>query len=91
MPARHHKLTASLGEAVLADEEEQIERDLNALRSESAAALNAALADEAQRSVAAEKLGGAALLEDAAEMMLMLAQAQTVTESRGACRNRSRS
>lgn len=42
--------------------------------------LNAALANEEQRSVAAEKLGGAAVVEDAAEMTLMLAQAQTVAE-----------
>jgi len=80
MPARHHKLNASLSEAVLGDNEDQIERDLRQFWSEASAALKAALADEQQRMVAAQKLGGAAIAADAAEMARMLADAQTVTE-----------
>jgi hypothetical protein len=80
MPARHHKLTASLGEAIIADNEEQIGRNLNALWSEAAIVLKAALADPQQRSVAEQKLGSAAVVEDAAEMAMMLTQAPTVAE-----------
>jgi hypothetical protein len=80
MPARHRKLTSSLGEAIVADHEEQIERDLAALWSEAAATMKTALADEARKSVAAHALGGALVVEDAAEMALMLAQAQIVAE-----------
>jgi hypothetical protein len=80
MPARHRKLTSSLGEAIVADNEEQIERDLAVLWSETSAVMKAALADEARKSVAAYALGDRAVVEDAAEMALMLAQAQTVAE-----------
>ena len=82
MPARHNKLTTSLGEAIVAANDEQIERDLAALWSEASAALKAALADESRKAVAAETLGGPAVAEDAAEMALLLAQAQTVIEIR---------
>ena len=77
-----HKLTTSLGEAIVADNDEQVERDLASLWSEASAALKAALADESRKAVAAETLGGAAVAEDAAEMALLLAQAQTVIEIR---------
>ncbi len=80
MPARHHKLTASLSEAVLADNEDQIERDLAQFWSEAAAALKTALSDEQQREVAAQKLGGEAIVADAAEMALVIAAAPTVVE-----------
>ena len=80
MPARHNKLTTSLGEAIVADNDEQIERDLTSLWSEAASALKAALADDERKSIAAQTLGGEAVAEDAVEMALMLAQAQTVRE-----------
>ena len=80
MPARHHKLTTSLGEAIVADDEEQIGRDLASLWIEASSALKAALADEDRKSVAEHTLGGPAVVEDAVEMALMLAQAQTVIE-----------
>ncbi len=82
MPARHNKLTTSIGEAIVAANDEQIERDLAALWIEASAALKAALADESRKAVAAETLGGPAIAEDAAEMALVLAQAQTVIEIR---------
>ena len=80
MPARHRKLTASLSEAALVDNEDQIKRDLAQFWSEAAAALKAALADEQQRAVAAQKLGGDAIVADAAEMALLIAAAPTVIE-----------
>jgi hypothetical protein len=80
MSVRHYRLTTSLGKAIVADDEEQIDRDLNALWSEAATVLKAALADQEQRDIAARKLRDAAVVEDAAEMGLMLAQAQTVIE-----------
>jgi hypothetical protein len=82
MPARHNRLTTSLGEAIIAGNDELIERDLTALWSEASAALKMALADEGRKSVAAQTLGGAAIAEDGAEMALLLAQAQTVIEIR---------
>ena len=82
MPARHNKLTTSIGEAIVAANDEQIERDLTSLWSEASSALKAALADESRKSVAAETLGGPAIVEDAAEIALLLAQAQTVIEIR---------
>lgn len=82
MPARHNKLTTSLGEAIVALNEEQIERDLGVLWNEASAALKSALADEGRKSVAARTLGGPEVAEDAAEMALMLAQAKTVIEIR---------
>ena len=80
MPGRHRRLSASLGEAIVADNEDQIERDLSALWSESAAALKTALADAARRDVAAHTLGGPSVADDAAEMALMLAAASSVIE-----------
>ena len=80
MSVRHYRLTTSLGKAIVADDEEQIDRDLNALWREAATVLKAALADQEQRDIAVRKLRDAALVEDAAEMGLMLAQAQTVIE-----------
>ena len=82
MPARHNRLTTSLGEAIVAGNDELIDRDLAALWAEASAALKAALADEGRKSLAAETLGGEAVAEDAAEMALVLAQAQTVIEIR---------
>ena len=82
MPARHHKLTTSLGEAIVAGNDELIDRDLTALWSEASFVLKAALADEGRKAVAAQTLGGADVAEDAAEMALLLAQAKTVIEIR---------
>jgi hypothetical protein len=82
MPVRHNKLTTSLGEAIVAGNDELIERDLTALWSEASLALKAALANEARKAVAAQTLGGADVAEDAAEMALLLAQAKTVIEIR---------
>jgi hypothetical protein len=82
MPARQNRLTTSLGEAIVAGNDELIDRDLAALWAEASAALKAALADEGRKSLAAETLGGQAVAEDAAEMALVLAQAQTVIQIR---------
>ena len=82
MPARHNRLTTSLGEAIVAGNDELIQRDLTALWSEASYVLRAALADEARKGVAAQTLGGADVAEDAAEMSLLLAQAKTVIEIR---------
>jgi hypothetical protein len=78
MSVRHYRLTASLGKAIVADDEEQIDRDLKALWIESATALKAALDGPEKRSIAEHKLRDAAVVEDAAEMALLLGEAQTV-------------
>jgi hypothetical protein len=78
MPARHLRLTSSLGEAVLSEREEETGQTLALLWSESAAALKVALQSEERRTRAAVKLGGSAVVEDAAEMALLLAAAPTV-------------
>ena len=80
IPARHHNLTTSLGEAIVAGRDDQIQADLGALWREAAPALSAALADNERRSVAAETLGGADVVEDAAEMARLLAGAEIVGE-----------
>jgi hypothetical protein len=80
MPARHHRLSNSLGEAIVAGNDDQIKADLNALWREAASALSAALADNERRSVAAATLGSADVVEDAVEMALLLARAETVIE-----------
>ena len=80
MPARHRALTASLGQATLADDEGQVERDLAQFWSEASRALKAALVDEYRRSVAAQRLGSDLVVADAAEMALMLDAVSTVAE-----------
>ena len=78
MPERHRELTDAIRDAILYSRLSDIERRAAELWDESAAALEPALADEKRMAVAARKLGGVAVAEDAAEIALILRGAREI-------------
>src|SRR6185503_19482856 len=80
MPQQHRELTQVIRDAIVAGREQDIESRLADLWSESSSALKSALADEKRRSFAARKLGGLAIVDDAAEIALLLGGAKIVSE-----------
>jgi hypothetical protein len=79
MRERHRQLSSSLGEAIVAERDDDIQRDLDALWREAAAALNAALAEGDGRERASAKLGEA-VAEDASEIALLIGASDTVRD-----------
>jgi hypothetical protein len=80
MPARHREITEALRDAILYARESEIEEKAADLWAESASALKPALATEKQRAIAAKKLGGLAIAEDAAEIAMLLGAAREIGE-----------
>jgi hypothetical protein len=78
MPARHAEILQKLREAILHAREDEIAERCAELWVESSVALTPELATEKKKTVAAKKLGGMALAEDAAEMALVLGAAQQI-------------
>ncbi len=80
IPQRHLELTESIREAIVRGREDDIESKLADLWRDSTAALKSALRDDKDKSFATRKLGGAAVAEDAAEMVLLFSGAKIITE-----------
>jgi hypothetical protein len=78
MPARHAEIGQQLRDAILHAREGEMAERCAELWAESSAALMPELASEKKKTVAATKLGGMALAEDAAEMALVLGAAQEI-------------
>jgi hypothetical protein len=78
MPARHAEIERQLRDAILHAREGEMAERCAELWAESSAALMPELATEKKKTIAAKKLGGMALAEDAAEIALVLGAAQEI-------------
>jgi hypothetical protein len=78
MPARHMVLTDALRDALVGEMRDEIKAKSADLWSEAGFTLRAALTDETRRRAAASMLGGTAVVEDAAEMALLLSGAEDI-------------
>jgi hypothetical protein len=78
MPARLRELSDVISKALLHKEDDALHDASAELWAEAAEALKPALSSEKKKAIAAKKLGGMAIAEDAAEMALLLGGAQDV-------------
>jgi len=80
MTARHREITNGLRDAILHDRENERDERSAELWTECSLILKSELATEKQRTHAAKKLGGIAVVDDAAEMAVLLSAGREITE-----------
>lgn len=80
MPSRYREITQSLQESILDGPEAEVTEKCEELWAETAATLKLELSTDKKKMFAAKILGGMAIVEDAAEMALLLGAAHEIVE-----------